>query len=557
MSLRKTWHGLALALLVTGCTESEPPLPAATTTPATEAAAPPDDRPNILLIVADDLGFTDLGSFGSEIPTPNLDRLALEGVRLTNLHAGRACQQTRAMLMSGRGVSAVMENQPNRPDGQRDNSLTLRIAALPELMQDAGYATFMTGKWDLGLTGDYRPATRGFDRSFALLEASSSHFAEPFWSEPSWYEEDGVSVAYEDLPEDFYSTQTYTDKMLQFLTEHESDQPWFAFMPYTAPHWPLMLPDDWLDRHAGRYDEGYDALREARSSRAAELGVIPEGASMSEFRPTATRWDEVTADQRQRYTRAQELYAGMVEYLDMSIGRVIDHLERTGQLNNTVIMFTSDHGASAAEYGVRPGPASPNDAPPAALAAVRNNRLENFGRIGSFVDHGTGFGEAATAPLKFYKGNLAEGGLRAAAFIRYPDAVAEPRIDDTFLTFMDILPTFLDIADSAHPGAGPYKGREIMPILGKSFWPWLNGDAQTVHDDTGTAGWSAGATGAIIRGRYKVINHGPPGAGMGMGATRPWELYDIAADPGETNDLSEEFPELVSELVSIWERDWR
>ncbi len=545
--IRWTIFGSAVCIaLLTSCSRDEP------TSTGSEAT---QSRPNILLIVADDLGFTDLGAFGGEIPTPNLDRLALEGVRLTNLHAARACQETRAMLMSGRGVTSVIEKRPNRPDNQRDNQLTTHVATLPELMQDAGYATLMTGKWDLGLRGDYRPSTRGFDRSFALLEASASHFAEPFWSEPSWYQEDGVPIAYEDLPEDFYTTQTYTDKMLEFLTEQESGQPWFAYMPYTAPHWPLMLPDEWLDRHAGRYDEGYDALREARWKSASALGVIPDGASMSSFQPTATPWDEVTTIQQQRYTRAQELYAGMVEYLDMSIGRVIDYLERTGQLDNTVIMFTSDHGASAAEYGVDPGPVPPNGAPPAVLAAVRDNPLENFGRIGSFVDHGTGFGEAATAPLKYYKGVLAEGGLRAAAFIRYPDAVGEPRIDDTFLTFMDILPTFLDIAGSVHPGAGQYKGREILPILGKSFWPWLNGDEQTVHDDTSTVGWSAGATGAIIRGDYKAINHQPPRTGMG--ASNPWELYNIASDPGETTDLSEQYPDLVSELVTIWERDWR
>lgn len=532
-----------------GCSGDEPPENGAGSTQAIQ------QRPNILLIVADDLGFTDLGAFGSEIPTPNLDALAFEGVRLTNLHAGRACQQTRAMLMSSRGVSSVMESQPNRPDGQRDNRLTTRVAALPELMQDAGYATFMTGKWDLGLSGDYRPATRGFDRSFAVLEASSSHFAEPFWSEPSWYEEDGVPVAYEDLPEDFYATQAYTDKMLQYLDEHDADQPWFAFMPYTAPHWPLMLPDDWLDRHAGRYNEGYDVLREARSARAAELGVIPEGASMEQFRPTAAPWDELTPEQQTRYTRAQEIYAGMVEYLDMSVGRVIDHLEETGELDNTIVIFTSDHGASAAEYGVNPN--AGGAASPAALAAVRDNRFENFGRIGSYIDHGTGFGEAATAPLKYFKGNLAEGGLRAAGFIRYPGVIAEPRIDGTYLTFMDILPTFLDIAGSVHPGAGHYKGREIMPILGESFWPWLNGEAQTVHDDADTAGWSAGNTGAIIRGSYKAINHGPPGAGMGMGVPPPWQLYDIRVDPGEVNDLAAAEPGLLSELVEIWERDWQ
>ena len=197
---------LSLVMLcgVISCSNDDPPaISGEQHTSTAEAVAPADSRPNILLIVADDLGFTDIGAFGSEIPTPNLDELAFAGVRLTNLHTGRACQQTRAMLMSSRGVTSVIETHPNRADGQRDNSLTTRIAALPELMQDAGYSTYMAGKWDLGLSGDATPAARGFDRSFGLLEASSSHFAETFWGDQTYYEEDGIPVAIEDLPEDF------------------------------------------------------------------------------------------------------------------------------------------------------------------------------------------------------------------------------------------------------------------------------------------------------------------------------------------------------------------
>jgi arylsulfatase len=559
MNCNSRWLSIIVVAGVFGCSNDTPPATVTPEAPDAPAAAPGDERPNILFIVADDLGFTDLGAFGSEIPTPNLDRLAYQGLRLTNLHNGRACQQTRAMLMSGRGVSSVMENNPNRADGQRDNNLTTRIAALPELMQDAGYSTYMTGKWDLGLSGEYTPAARGFDRSFVLLEASSSHFAETFWGDDTYYEEDGVAVPIDELPEDFYSTRAYTDKMLGFLRDHDGDNPWFAFMPYTAPHWPLQLPDDWLDRNAGEYDEGWDVLREERSARAASLGVIPEGATMENFEPVALPWSSFSVDEQARYSRAQEIYAGMVEYLDMSIGRVIDHLEESGQLDSTIIVFMSDHGASAAEHGVYTGRGPTGGGP--AIPDTRDNSFENFGRPLSFIDHGLGFGEAASAPLKYFKGRMAEGGLRAAALIRYPSVITEPGIDDTFITAMDILPTFLDIAGREHPGAGTYRGREIMPIIGESFWPYLSGESGTVHDEDDAAGWSAGATGAIIRGNFKAINHGPPGGGMGMGMgmgpVPAWELYDISADPGERNDLAAANPELTAELIADWEANWQ
>jgi arylsulfatase A-like enzyme len=510
---------------------------------------PADARPNILYIVADDLGFTDIGPFGSEIPTPNLDELAYAGVRLTNFHTDSNCQRTRVMLMSSAGPSAALEVIGNPMSGRRGNLLSRDWVILPELMRDAGYATYMAGKWDLGADEGYTPATRGFDRSFVAVDASASHFAERFWDDPLPYEEDGQPLGIADLPEDFYATEYYTSKMLEFLRSNDGEQPWFAFVPYTAPHWPLQLPDDWLDRYAGRYDAGYDVLREARGAKANELGVIPPGGRFESFRPTTEPWESLTPEERQRQARAQEIYAGMVEYMDMSVGRLIDYLQESGQLENTIIMFSSDHGGSSSDAGLDESAVDPRG------VANRDNRYENFGRRGSFIDHGQGFAEAASAPFKGTKGGIYEGGLRAAAFVHYPAAISGGEVNHSFMTIMDVLPTFLEIAGTAHPGAGPYKdGREVNAIEGQSFWPHLTGEASMVHTPDDAAGWSAaGGQGALIRGDYKLINDRMP---SGSGVT-VWRLYNIAEDPGETRDLAALYSGLTAELVEEWEENWR
>ena len=393
------------------------------------------------------------------------------------------------------------------------------------------YETFMTGKWDLGLGESYTPATRGFDRSFVQLGASASHFAERLWGDYSLYEEDGQRVAYDDLPADFYSTHHYTDKMLEFLRSNAGETPWFAYVPYTTPHWPLQVPEEWLDRYAGQYDAGYDALREVRATRAEAIGIVPAGARLENFEPIAAPWSELSTEEQRKYARAQELYAAMVEDLDRSVGRLIEYLEDSGQLENTVIMFTSDHGASSGEHGQRP---TTTGGGRAFVPDFVDNSFENWGHPNSFVDHGRGFAEAATAPLRGHKGTISEGGLRAAAFVRYPRGIAGGEVNGTFMTMMDILPTFLDIAGTGHPGASNYKGREINDILGRSFWPHLRGQTATVHLPTDTAGWAQGERGALIRGDYKIINQAAAG---GMGAVA-WRLYNLATDPGETNDLA-------------------
>jgi arylsulfatase A-like enzyme len=545
MKIFKSLGLAALCIIATSCSETEQTAPE-----MVEDVV--DTRPNILFIVADDLGFTDIGAFGGEIPTPNLDELAMEGLRLNNLHTAAACQSVRTMFMSSNGVSAALETRSS-PNSQRNNLLKLEYAIIPELLQEAGYATYMTGKWDLGLDEGYTPATRGFDRSFVMLHGSSSYFAETFLvGDELGFQDDGQPANVNDLPEDFYVTEHYTDKMLKYLQSHEDGQPWFAYMPYTSPHWPLQLPDDWLDRYEGAYDMGYDKLREQRYASAIAVGVLPANSSMEDFEPLAEPWDNLSDEEKARYSRAQGLYAGMVEYLDMSIGRVISYLEASGQMDNTVIVFMSDHGASSGEHGVNTGRGPQGGGP--SMPDNIDNSYDNFGKVNSFVDHGRGFGESASAPFKNLKGTIDEGGLRAAAFVHYSAAVAGGGVSSAFMSGLDLLPTFMEIAETEHPGVSTFRGREVKGILGTSAWAHLTGQAETVHSGTSnTVGWTRGGGGVLIRGDYKAINTVPPG----QRGTTDWRLYNIVADPGEHQNLAVEQPELVAELATEWELNWK
>ncbi len=530
---------LLMAAFLIGCTEKN----AETKKTLTEGK-----RPNILLIVADDLGYTDVGAFGGEIPTPNIDRLAREGLRFTNFRTGRACQQTRVMLMASAGTEAGLEIRPRRAPGTRTNVLKKEWAILPELLQNIGYRTYMAGKWDLGFTEGYRPVDRGFDRSFAMLEGGESHFAEYFWREAIAYEDDGRALKLSDLPSDFYSTKDYTEKMLGYLQAHEGeDQPWFGYLAYTAPHWPLQVPDEWLNRHKGHYDSGFEVLRGNRLKKAEQEGVLPAGINPSTSNMLAKPWAEMHAEQKIRYARAQEIYASMVEYMDAGIGQIIRFLEQTKQLDETLIFFMSDNGASALEEGMweaNPFPVRP---------LPRDNDLANFGKVGSFIDHGIGFAEAASAPFKYFKGSMSGGGVRSAAFLRYPTSIQSGEVSHLSFTALDLLPTLMTAAGSQHPGAGYYKGRIIKEPRGVSVWENLAGGNPIMGAQPGTIGWAEGPIGAFLRGRYKIINQGAPG---NLGTTA-WRLYDVENDPSELTEIQDQHPELTQGMIAEWEADWK
>ncbi|MEE3198288.1 MAG: sulfatase-like hydrolase/transferase, partial [Pseudomonadota bacterium] len=341
---------LGLVVLVgflAGCDQGEPG----------KVVVEEDLRPNFLILVADDLGYTDIGSYGGEIRTPNLDVLAKNSVRFTNFHVLPMCAPTRAVLLSGvdnhiAGLGSMFDSgMLEGVSGQvgYERYLHERVATLPELLRDDGYQTLMAGKWHLGASEGMWPIDRGFEQSFALLAGAGDHFS---FLEDGYAENDMIA---EFDAEGFYSTRTYTDKLIEFVNKNHSDgRPFFAYAAYTAPHWPLQVPDDYLDRYKGEYDEGFDVLRDHRIERARSLGSIPDLDYSESIEATGPAWADLDPGDKQHYARRMEIYSAMVENLDHHIGRLINHLESIEELENTVILFMSDNGAESDEMERNP-----------------------------------------------------------------------------------------------------------------------------------------------------------------------------------------------------------
>jgi arylsulfatase len=520
-------------------------------------------RPNVLVIVADDLGFSDLGAFGGEIATPNLDALAHAGVRFTDFHTASACSPTRAMLLSGTdhhvaGIGTMAEALPphlaDKPG--YEGYLNERVAALPELLHDAGYFTAMAGKWHLGLTLERAPSARGFERSFALLPGAANHYGfEPVGEDDEQprlmrstrglYVEDGLYA--ENLPEDFYSSDAFADKLIQFLGERGADdeRPFFAYLPFSAPHWPLQAPADIVEHYRGRYDAGPDALRAERLARQKALGLLDAEVSAHPVVAPTPEWDALSPQEQAFSARTMEVYAAMVERLDWNVGRVIEHLKQTGEFDNTFVLFLSDNGAEGALLEALPifGPDLQR-----FIRDYYDNSLGNVGRGNSYVWYGPRWAQAGTAPSRLYKAFTTEGGIRVVAFAHHAalGATARRGVGHAFATVMDVVPTVLELAGVEHPGTH-WRGREIAAVKGRSLLPYLRNEADAVHDDTHVTGWELFGRRAVRQGDWKAVFIPAP-AGPGV-----WQLYDLARDPGETRDLAAAEPARLQTLLAHWE----
>lgn len=514
--------------------------PASTQTTALKPAA----KPNILVIVADDLGFSDLGAFGGEIRTPNLDAIASHSLRLTGFHTAPTCSPTRSMLLSGTdnhlaGLGSMSELMAPNQVGKRgyEGHLPGDVATLADRLRGLGYATLMSGKWHLGTTADQQPARRGFDRSFDLAQGGGNHFGKDLASaanpKGTTYWEDGRQLSR--LPGNFYSSDAYAGRMIDFLKASGTNKPFFAYLTFTAPHWPLQVPDEDLDRYRGRYDAGFEALRLKRLERLKELGLVPATARAHDpvFKPGLS-WAELSADERARQVRAMEIYAAMVERMDRNVGRVIDHLKATGQYDNTIILFTADNGAEGVDLARSENPEFK------ARVAAADNRLENYGKATSYIGYGPGWAQAATAPSWFYKGLTSEGGTRVAAFIRWPGSPRQG-ISNAYGTVMDVLPTLVEAAGGDWRGP-QYAGRTVRPVRGVSWKPYLSGTAERVHAPDEAIGSELFGRRAVRQGDWKLVD-------LGEG----WQLFNIADDPGETQDRSAQEPERKKALIAAWE----
>ncbi len=515
-----------------------------------------DDRPNFLLIVADDLGYSDLGSYGGEINTPVLDQLAQQGVRYTNFYVSPTCSVTRSMLLTGTdnhiaGLGSMGEmlapNQIGEPG--YEGVLNQRVVTVASLLRDNGYHTYMAGKWHLGLKPDQISRARGFERDFSLLVGGGSHFDDQWnleWQIPKApYTEDGRPL--EKLPKGFYSTRHYTDKTIQFIEEGRGDgKPFFAYLTFTAPHGPLHLPDDWLRRYKNRYDVGWDGIREQRLARMQELGIVDKGVNAADrlyFLPRSTAF---TPAARVMLGRKMELYAGMVEYMDDQIGRVFDYLQQIGEYDNTVVIFISDNGAEGNDLRAMVAGQVGSLGYLHAMNNFAEDGYNSLGRKGTYAEYGPAWAQVSMTPFRLFKGWVAEGGIRSPLIVSGPGVQGAGELNkEAVLHVMDIVPTLLELAGIEHPST--YKGRAIAPVQGKSWVRMLDGTAESPRSSDDWLGWELFNNRAIRQGDWKISWLYRP-----MG-TYDWQLFNLAEDPGEQYDLADQYPEKKRELVALWD----
>ncbi|WP_432768180.1 MAG: arylsulfatase [Sphingopyxis sp.] len=516
---------------------------AATPLAAQRTAAPPA-RPNIVILLADDWGFSDVGAFGAEFATPHIDALARAGTRFSNFHVAGSCSPTRAMLQTGvmnhrAGLGNMPETIPDQHRGKPgyDTVMNHRVVTIAERLKAAGYRTYLTGKWHLGSDPARLPEARGYDHAFSLADAGADNFEqrpiEGMYDTAAWTENGRAAT----LPRDYYSSTFVVAKMIDYIEAgRASGKPFLASINFLANHIPIQAPDSDIARYSAMYRDGWTALREARARRAAALGVVLAGTAIMTM-PTTRDWAGLAADERAAAVRVMQAYAGMATAMDREVGRLVAHLRASGDYDNTIFVFLSDNGAEP----IDPYSRTRNRL---FLGMQYDTSTANIGRRGSFSAIGPGWASAASSPLSGYKFSATEGGLRVPLIIAWPGNgdVRAGAISDALTHVTDIVPTLTELADVPASGA-TWNGRAVEPVAGRSLVPLLRGSADSVHGDA-PLGYELSGNAALFRGDDKLVRNLPP-TGDGR-----WRLYDIKADPGETRDLAAARPERFAAMLA-------
>jgi arylsulfatase/uncharacterized sulfatase len=511
------------------------------------------NRPNVVLILADDLGYTDISPYGSEIKTPSIAQLAREGLSFTNYHTAANCAPARAMLLTG--VDSHRNGVPNIPESIPPEQLAYdhyqgvlsdNVVTIASLLQDNGYHTYMTGKWHLGHTPTLLPSARGFDRTIAMADTGADNWEQrtylPIYDQVNWYADGSPHT----LPDDFYSSKYFIDKTIEFVASNEgSDQPFFAYIPFQAVHIPVQAPREYSDKYSGVYDEGWSVLREKRRQAAIAAGVIPAEARAG-VTPGTPEWDSLTAEQKRYDTRRMEVYAGMVDAMDENIGRLMSYLKSIDEYDNTIFIFTSDNGAASTPLMDYDG----NSPLKGWFDTVGyNTDYETLGEKGSWVAIGPGNASVAASPLLYYKFHANEGGLRVPLVMSGPGIARRGELTDEFTFVTDLAPTILSLT-GIDDHQGSHNGQVVEPIVGSNFAEYLGVSAEKIHLDSEPVGYELGGSSVLFRGDYKiVINRFEQNESE-------WHLYNIKSDPGETKDLMNELPDLFAEMLldyEVWE----
>ena len=498
-------------------------------------------RPNILLIVADDLGYTDLGSYGGDIETPNLDSLASSGLQFSGFQTAPFCAVTRAMLLSGNNNHIAGMGSQDLQAGVfgYEGRLTDRIVPFPALLQKAGYRTYMAGKWHLGTLPEANPKQKGFDRSFVLLEGAGNHYNDQglFSDAPiSPYTEDGERVSWN---EGDYSTEFYTDQLISYIDENLGNGlPFFAFAAYTSPHWPLQVDPEYWKKYEGKYDDGYEKLKARRFENLKRIGLIPADAGLPASHPRVKPWDTLTEEEKETEARKMELYAGMVDNLDYNIGRLFSYLKEVGEYDNTLIVFISDNGAAAEDFYHHEtfGP---------FIREHFTAGFESMGEPHSFISYGPQWAEAGASPFRYFKGYTTQGGVSAPMIVAGPGIATEKQVVHAFASIMDLAPTFYEIAGISYPAR--FRNKDVYPLKGRSLWPILSGGTDSVHPEEYVFALEHRGHVLIRKGDWKLVNTTLP--------LNPdnFELYDLTVDLAEQRDLRAAEPEKFREMLGEWE----
>jgi arylsulfatase A-like enzyme len=520
---------------------------------AQDAAAA--EQPNILFLVVDDMGYSDIGPFGSEIETPNLDALADGGMTFTNFHTSGSCSPSRSMMLTGvdnhrNGLGTMDHRIGNTPTQQGHPGyvgyLNEKVVTIATMLRDAGYHTYQAGKWHLGEEEHQLPRGRGFEQHFTMVPGGGSHYdRQEYWITPrlARYNENGVDI--ETLPDDFYSTKTFTDKVMEYIdADRGDDKPFFAYVAYTAPHAPIQAPAEYIEKYMGRYDEGWDVLRAERFERMKEMGLIPDYLELPPRWHEIPAWSELSPQDQRYEAKRMAVYAAMIDYIDFTVGRWVDYLKEIDEYENTIIVFISDNGADEHDNigrGIFTW----------VEEAGYNNSYENLGLASSFQSLAGGWAQVSATPFYGAKGVMTEGGIRGPLIVHYPNGIEPGTQTDAFASVLDLTPTWLEYAGVEAPGT-EYNGQEIFPVDGRSIRPLWDGTATDVYGPEEPIGFELYGTvnKALFMGDWKILRVGD--RPWGNGPAEEWKLYNLRIDPRELVDLAALYPAQLEKMIAAY-----
>ncbi|WPP49208.1 arylsulfatase [Catalinimonas niigatensis] len=502
---------------------------ACTQQPQEQESTKAADKPNIVIIMADDMGYSDIGSYGGEIATPNLDALAENGLRFRQFYNAARCCPTRASLLTGlypheAGMGGMVSNVDSQPaPGPYQGFLNNSSVTIAEVLKQADYATYMSGKWHVGEKPEHWPRQRGFDRYFGLISGASSYF-EIIKEQPRVRQ-----MVLDDQPwappaDGFYMTDAFTNYAVSFLDEHfqqKEEQPFLLYLAYTAPHWPLhALPED-IQKYEGKYALGWDSLRDLRYQNMLEMGIIDSTYALAPREEGVAAWEN--AENKEDWARRMAVYAAMIDRMDQGIGKVVNTLKQNNAWDNTLILFLSDNGGCAEDIAGR----------------GLNDPSAEIGYPGSYVAYQKPWAIASNTPFRRYKQWVNEGGIATPLIAHWPEGIAASGIAEGYAHVTDIMVTCLEAAKTAYPAN--YNGKSVKALRGKSLLPVFEGEA---GDEERTLYWEHFGHQAVRKGKWKIVANAPD---------YQWQLFDMDQDPTELEDVSSEFQDITRTLAEDYQ----